>query len=31
MKKINFLALLLCVCPMMMFGQLEVLQNGRTE
>ena len=30
MKKINFLALLLCVCPMMMFGQLEVFPNGRT-
>ena len=28
MKKINFLALLLCVCPMMMFGQLEVRSDG---
>ena len=28
MKKLNFLAVLLCVCPMMMFGQLEVQSDG---
>ena len=28
MKKIKLLAVLLCVCPMMMFGQLEVRPDG---
>ena len=30
MKKLNFLTVLLCVCPMMMFGQLEVKPDGKT-
>ena len=30
MKKINLLAVLLCVCPMMIFGQLKVLPDGKT-